>query len=965
MGSRGSPLPDVPVQEGTKRLSQGQTKRRFRRNRVNAAAPHEDTTSAIEDGNEGEYRSRKNEKHARGRKARRSSRTNTNSSCRHTRSRSLSPSTLGVATVSNHAHFRGYSPASSTPTYSSSKTSINLMHKIGSTSTSLAPRYTSTTTVYSTNTESTGSEEEGDLRNRTVHGSGYWNDKACKIDSPEPLVGASRNAPAWWKAYRSTMVRPFDECLLVCEAPSKKTSAIIHYLCSMYAEFKTVGSNMGLHRVQLLNLPYVAECLEKGDGIDDQDDFGQTPLMEAARSWHVDVSRYFLDNDADLRRHDNFGRAPIHIAAAADRPDVLALLLDRGASVNASTALTEETPLHLAARKGAMSALSFLLRAGGDVESRDYRQRTPLYIAAAFHRMEVVSFLLQCGAQTNIIDSTGISLYIHLVQNCPTLVSRALDTLVLRDNITQTSTADVGVLESSPEEWLKGVGTNLLLDLIEGSSCRGAIRHPVIRKMLETRWQMFARTWDVVNIVFRLMFFLLWTAWIWSVSWENKHKYTWPSDWWRALLPLQASLSLIWEVKIEIQELRYTIVRGVTLARLCISGLKTDMQNLAHPRWQDEINHITRKLKEAKQLTKSWCHLITYLRSLWNLYDIICFCLVLICVFTHVADVANHTVSVARLHVELGAVVTLLLGARLMKDTRGFLATGQLVIMLGFMAADIGRFICLYLQIYIPFTIAFWIIFGGQRLPQDQSNCAPNCTFISVEGMETYPELCFSLFRLTLVDEYDIGTMREINPIMTSVLIGGFLFTSAVIGINFLIGLFSNALGEGARQHVYTNSLLQRLNVVLLIEQTPYWFGPRPDKCREELISKAQHVRLDLTEASDMELTTQESIHNINEEITILKKMMSTNHRGQITPLSDKSDHAGDNSEKPFTGLTENCDSQQHVSSEHDKIKAKQGRQTTMAPTRKVGTNECGKTGEARRIKYVRQDLRNRIIVSD
>jgi len=38
---------------------------------------------------------------------------------------------------------------------------------------------------------------------------------------------------------------------------------------------------------------------------------------------------------------------------------------------------------------------------------------------------------------------------------------------------------------------------------------------------------------------------------------------------------------------------------------------------------------------------------------------------------------------------------------------------GPFIVMLGKIAGDVLRFLFLYIEIYIPYACAFWIIFGG------------------------------------------------------------------------------------------------------------------------------------------------------------------------------------------------------------------------------------------------------------
>lgn len=64
---------------------------------------------------------------------------------------------------------------------------------------------------------------------------------------------------------------------------------------------------------------------------------------------------------------------------------------------------------------------------------------------------------------------------------------------------------------------------------------------------------------------------------------------------------------------------------------------------------------------------------------------------------------------------------------------------------------------------YIITVCAFWMIFGGSKKAYyndnpDPVNCTVNCTVndtVHVDGYGNFGDVFYSLFRLTLVDEYD------------------------------------------------------------------------------------------------------------------------------------------------------------------------------------------------------------------
>lgn len=51
---------------------------------------------------------------------------------------------------------------------------------------------------------------------------------------------------------------------------------------------------------------------------------------------------------------------------------------------------------------------------------------------------------------------------------------------------------------------------------------------------------------------------------------------------------------------------------------------------------------------------------------------------------------------------------------------------------------------------------AFWMMFGGDKIPyESRGDTSGKAENITVEGYENFQSVLFSLFRLTVVDDYD------------------------------------------------------------------------------------------------------------------------------------------------------------------------------------------------------------------
>jgi len=162
--------------------------------------------------------------------------------------------------------------------------------------------------------------------------------------------------------------------------------------------FDTCSTFSGLHCASFFGIvEVVAALIEAGCyGINEQDYYGCTPLLWAARNGHEEVVKLLLgrkDVNADKPNCD--GRTPLSYASSYGRDGVVEILLGREAVSADNPDKSGQTPLSYAASSGHEGVVKTLLRQEEvSADKPNHHGLTPLSYAASSGHEGVVKILL-------------------------------------------------------------------------------------------------------------------------------------------------------------------------------------------------------------------------------------------------------------------------------------------------------------------------------------------------------------------------------------------------------------------------------------------------------------------------------------------------------------------------------------------------------------------------------------------
>eukprot|EP00111_Clytia_hemisphaerica_P011884 TCONS_00034914-protein len=612
-----------------------------------------------------------------------------------------------------------------------------------------------------------------------------------------------------------------------------KKAAASRALIIYFAKMARKGST------ERIDYRFLDSLFKGGANVNVTDKHGQTVLHEVARNWNTDLAKYFLGRGADINKGDNWARTPLHLSSAVNHVEMVEFLINNGAHVHAKTNGELQSPIHYAAKYNAVGSLKILLQLKAKMNDRDYKQRTPLFIAAEMAREEAARYLVDYGVPVGTFDDTGMSTIAHMVEKMPHIAVDALDQFMVDDTAFRKSFFYLNYMEYDPIRYREEsqthdeFGVPLVVDKKEAKKRKrkkqdqctttplklavqleefDIIMHPVMQRLIKEKWNKFGRFGAIIAASIHLIYIMIWTMLAIFIPRDGNY-YGGSEKYWRIPLELMGVLMTLYFILTQIWDRKIKFKDQKTFRLWRTRQLNRDM-DFCHPRWSQEKTFLESEMKAVRTRKQG------LLSDPWNVFDFLTYAAVSTVIVTRLASFfIKKDAPSDEIHLKAYTATLIFMWLHFMKSCRPFTTLGPFITMLGHVMKDTITFAFLFVEFFVPYTVSFWILFGGTHnaMTVVKHNEANPGDEVDTVDWEEFHNTVFSVWQVMLNVDFNWDALVVVDRLMAQVLVGTFFAFATVLCLNLYIALLSETFNR-VYQNATANASLLQANTILQLE---------------------------------------------------------------------------------------------------------------------------------------------------
>ena len=134
---------------------------------------------------------------------------------------------------------------------------------------------------------------------------------------------------------------------------------------------------------------------------------GKSPIYIAVKQKQLEAVECLIARGADLNIVNESGKTALGIAFFVEHQQLIWLLMKHGADLYAPMNANRDTPLHMAAAKGYLKMVDFLLSRNANPNAVNQKGNTPLHRAVQRGDEQIITQLIAGGGDPNLVNNQG------------------------------------------------------------------------------------------------------------------------------------------------------------------------------------------------------------------------------------------------------------------------------------------------------------------------------------------------------------------------------------------------------------------------------------------------------------------------------------------------------------------------------------------------------------------------------